>query len=129
MLLVVANNEPVDDLTIIPWDKLEGVMIVNVSMRSHRDLKMRLRDQCRLFFIPLVVRFAVPQLEAAPPRELLIGNGLTISHEVVLYGDLVTEQQAAKNHKQDACGCIPEERRRPTESGTPVTQQEQGNGL
>jgi len=94
MLLVVSNDEDVADLSIIPWDKLKGVMIVNCVKRegkvhSHYELKQRLREKCKEHFIPLSVRFCVPHFEATPPRELLIGNGLIESSEVMLYGDLI----------------------------------------
>jgi len=94
MLLVVSNGDDVADLSIIPWEKLSGVMIVNCvkqdgMVRSHYELKQRLREKCKEYFIPLTVRFCVPHFEATPPRELLIGNGLLESPEVMLYGDLI----------------------------------------
>jgi hypothetical protein len=100
MLLVVADSELVGDLNQVPWERLEGVMIVNTGMKYHYGTKERLKVMCRKHFIPLTVRFCIPEFEAPPPRELLLGNGLIVSNEVILYGDIIRQHSGAENNQQ-----------------------------
>ena len=84
-LLVVGNHQSVD-VTLIPFDKIDGVLLVHCVEGGVFELKHKLQVQCRIHNIPLKVMFAIPPVDVVPV-ELLMGFGLTRSTEVILYDD------------------------------------------
>jgi len=84
MLLVVGNHQTVD-VNLIPWEQLSGVMMVHCVEGGVFEMKHKLQVQCRIYNIPLYITFAVPPIENVP-EQLLLGFGLTVSKEVMLYG-------------------------------------------
>lgn len=84
-LLVVGNHQGVD-ITRIPFDQIDGILLVHCVQGGVFELKHKLQVQCRIHNIPLEVMFAIPPVDVVPV-ELLRGFGLTKSSEVILYDD------------------------------------------
>jgi len=97
MVLLVVGNYQTVQFERLPWTELTGVLWIHCRQDSTTDLKYKLKVQCREHGIPLDIQFAVPPSESteAIPRELLIGFGLRLSREVILYDELVNTIQAA----------------------------------
>jgi hypothetical protein len=83
-LLVVGNHQAVDP-KLIPWERVDEVMMVHCVEGGTFELKHLLQVHCRVHMIPLHIVFAIPPVGDVS-TELLMGFGLRMSKEVILYG-------------------------------------------
>jgi hypothetical protein len=95
MTLLVVGNHQVIDVNMIPWKQLDGVMLVKCVEGGLFDLRHRLSVHTRTHGIPLHITFALPPVSVVP-SELLMGFGLTISKEVILYDQCIVALEVAK---------------------------------
>jgi len=108
MTLLVVGNHQVIDVNGIPWDTLnEGVMLVKCVDGGLFDLRHRLMVHTRTYGIPLYIVFALPSVSVIPP-ELLLGFGLRVSKEVILYDQCITTLEVEKEGevKTDSGGLL-----------------------
>jgi len=99
MTLLVVGNHQVIDVNGIPWNTLnEGVMLVKCVDGGVFDLRHRLTVHTRTYGIPLYIVFALPPVSVVPP-ELLMGFGLRVSKEVILYDQCVVTLEVGKENQ------------------------------
>jgi hypothetical protein len=96
MTLLVVGNHQVINVSEIPWETLnEGVMLVKCVDGGVFDLRHRLTVHTRTHGIPLYIVFALPPVSVVP-SELLMGFGLRVSKEVILYDQCITALEVEK---------------------------------
>jgi hypothetical protein len=109
MTLLVVGNHQVINVSEIPWETLnEGVMLVKCVEGGVFDIRHRLTVHTRTYGIPLYIVFALPPVSVVP-SELLMGFGLTMSKEVMLYDQcIVALEVEEKDQVQGDSGGVPQ---------------------
>lgn len=96
MTLLVVGNHQVINVTKVPWDTLdEGVMLVKCVNGGVFDLRYQLTQHTQTYGVPLYVVFALPPVSVVP-SELLMGFGLRVSKEVILYDQCIDSVELDK---------------------------------
>lgn len=91
MLLVVSDMEDVS-VDLIPWETIDGILLVALGPKPHRETKFLLKSACNQRFIDFNQMFIVPPIRTEVSQEtldmILQGCGLVHSKDVVLYGSI-----------------------------------------
>lgn len=96
MTLLVVGNHQAFDPKLIPWERLDEVMMVHCVEGGTFELKHQLQVYCRIHMLPLHIVFAVPPVGDVSD-ELLKGFGLRMSKEVMLYGQCCDTMHSESN--------------------------------